>query len=235
MKLSLKQTVIKQTVTAIAFSTCAVSGALAQTVLFSENFNSYYNGIQNALQPGTGLQLSYGGSVPNWTKYGGNSVHAVNFGSNFAVTFINDNTLTLNAGIAANAAGQQYAVSFDAGPAVYFALNQATGAGDGLVVSVLRGDSSVLAQSTILPGAWVPGPNAQALHAYSFNYIGDGNGDVRLRIASLRYGLFGGAIDNMQVASIPEPSTYMMMGIGLLALVGVRRSRMTKSATCKPN
>lgn len=222
---------INKAAAALVFSTCAASGALADTVLFSENFNSYYNGIQNALQPGTGLQLSYGGSVPNWTNYGGHSVHAVNFGANFAVTFINDNTLTLNTGIAANAAGQKYAVSFDAGPSVYAALSQATGANDGLVISVLRGNSSVLAQSTVLPGAWVPGSNAQALYGYSFNYIGDGNGDVRLRISSLYQNAhFGGAVDNMQVASVPEPSTYMMMGIGLLALAGARRMRRGRQA-----
>ena len=116
--------------------------------------------------------------------------------------FYSDNTVTLNSAIAANSSGKSYTVSFDAGPSVYEIISQATQAGDGLVVSVLRGDNSVLASYTALPGAWVTGPNAQNLRPFSFNYTGDGSGDVRIKIATNNSGSgrFGGALDNLQVA-----------------------------------
>ena len=127
--------------------------------MVTNTFDNYTGGNQNALQPGTGLPLSFGGSIPGWSASGGNAVHAVNFGSsNFAVTLYNDNVLTLNSGINANAAGVQYRVAFNAGPSVYTNLAQATQATDGVVVSLLRDDNSVLATYTVLPGAWVTGP-----------------------------------------------------------------------------
>ncbi|HMQ05498.1 MAG TPA: choice-of-anchor Q domain-containing protein [Pyrinomonadaceae bacterium] len=175
-------------------------------VIFRETFAAYNGGNQNALQPGTGLRLSYGGNVPGWSKSGVNSVHTVDMGGgNYAATFIYDNKITLNTPISANGAGRLYSVSFDAGPSVYATLNQATLASDGLVIKLLRGDNSVLASHTVLPGAWVTGPNAQDLAGYSFSYQGDGTGPVRFEISIVDPSIarFGGAIDNLTLRQSP--------------------------------
>ena len=61
---------------------------------------------------------------------------------------------------------------------------------------MLRGDSSVLATHVHAPGAWT---GKMAFAAASFQYTGDGSGNVRLRIGPagpLTSGRFQGAIDN---------------------------------------
>ncbi len=184
------------------------SGAANNTIgglpsfLLEDGFDGYFGGNQDANQPGTGLALSYGGNLPGWNKSGLNSVHAVNLGGgNFAPSFYDNNAITMANGIGANQTGNDYIVSLDVGPSVYATLGQATLASDGIVVSVLRGNNSVLATHTILPGAWVTGPNAQNLTNYSFNYTGDGSGDVRISIATntVGAGRFGGAVDNLKI------------------------------------
>jgi fibronectin-binding autotransporter adhesin len=172
--------------------------------IFHENFNSYSNGNQNSLQPGTGLQLSYGGNVPGWARSGFNAVHAVNLGGgDFAPSFYKDNTITTASTIAANDAGVGYLVTFDAAPSVYFILGQATLSNDGLIVKLLRGDNTVLATHSVLPGAWVTGADAQDLSPYSFSYVGDGSGPVRLEVSTVNptADRFGGAIDNVSIFS----------------------------------
>lgn len=176
---------------------------LARAPIFEENFDGYVDGIQDRLQPGTGLRLSFNGNVPGWNKSVFNDVHAVDFGGgNYAASFIYKNKLTLNSEIAANEAETTYTVLFDAGPSVYFVMFQATIEGDGLLIKVLRPDDSVLASGTVLPGAWVTGPNAQDLTGYFFTYTGDGTGPVRLEITTADPSVerFGGAIDNLSVS-----------------------------------
>lgn len=185
----------------------AVQAGLLDTsygVVFSADFNDYTNGIQDHTQPGSGLELSFNGTAPGWDNSGFHAVHAVNQGSgDFALTFYDNNAITLASGVSANNSGQTYTVTFDAGPSVYVDMNQATQTGDGLVIDVLRSDGSVLASDTVLPGAWATGPNAQDLSAYSFTYTGDGSGTVRLRVATNTVGQnrFGGAIDNLTVGT----------------------------------
>ena len=188
--------------------------------LFSETFNSY-NGWQNAYEIDTGLALSAFGDIAGWTKGGVNAVHAVDLGGgNYAAMLYMNNSLTLNTGFAANTAGLQYRVTLDAAPTLYSGLNEATMASDGLVISLIRGDSSVLASQAIQPGAWQGGLNGQALSSYSFNYAGDGSGNLRFEISTVNsaVGRFGGAIDNLSVSAIPEPAT---LGLVLLAMGAV--------------
>ena len=111
-----------------------------------------------------------------------------------------DNVITSGA-IGANASGQVYRVNFEASPAVYAASNseQATEAGDALLIEVLRSDNRVLASHNCSPGAWT---GAMAFAADGFQYTGDGSGDVRLRIKPAgpqTSGRFHGAIDNIIV------------------------------------
>ena len=119
---------------------------------------------------------------------------------NWAVMIWQDNVLTSTA-IAANAFGQVYRIDFEASPAVYAATHpqQATQAGDALLIEVLRGDDRVLASHRHSPGAWT---GTLKFAAGSFQYRGDGSGDVRLRIKPAgpqTTGRFHGAIDNIIV------------------------------------
>ena len=77
--------------------------------------------------------------------------------------------------------------------------DQATKAGDTLLIEVLRGDNSVLASHNHSSGAWT---GRQAFTPAFFAYKGDGSGNVRLRVepAKIRNsGRFLGAIDNIVV------------------------------------
>lgn len=204
-----------------------VAASAAQAgAIFSEDFDSYTDGKQNATQPGTDLALSHSGFLPLWSKDGTNSIHAVDFGAgNFAVSLFDNNVITLISGIAAATAGQSYVVSYDIGASVYTDMGQATTAGDGLVIRLLREDNTVLASHTFSPGGWVTGPNAQALTHHSFTYTGDGSGAVRLQIGTNTTNTFGGAIDNLSISAVPEPGTLALALLGI-AGIGTCRGRL---------
>ena len=110
------------------------------------------------------------------------------------------NAVTLETGIPANAAGRQYRVAFAAGPTVWAGASQATSDGDGVLIQVLRGDGTVLAYHLHRPSAWSGKLTAQQLSAASFDYVGDGSGDVTLHItSSVNSGRFGGAVDDLSI------------------------------------
>jgi len=189
---------------------CAAGVALLTTgpalavdaIFFSEDFNGYNGGDQNAFQYESGLKVSHSGNLPLWTKVGGGAVHAVDKdgAGDYAPMIWQDNVITLASGIAANDLGVTYYVNFSAGPAVYASTHdfQATADTDGMVIDVLRADDTVLASYTNYPGAWA---GAQTFAPASFQYVGDGSGLLRLRVGPLEaQGRFGGAIDNLTVA-----------------------------------
>jgi hypothetical protein len=175
--------------------------------IFVESFGGY-KGNKNAAQITTGLNVACDGKVPDWTGAGGGVMHAVDRSfkggevtpSDWAVMIFEDNVITSNA-IAANVAGTSYRVSFETSAAVYSAMNpdQATKAGDALLIEVLRADNSVLAGTTKAPGAWT---GKMTFTPESFEFKGDGSGDLRLRIGPAgagKSGRFHGAIDNITV------------------------------------
>lgn len=213
------------------------SGALAclaqhsgATVLLNENFNGFTApaGNFNGGQFQSSLAVAFSGGVPNWSGTGGGVVHAVDIANvfpviddprDFAVMIWQDNVITLNLGIpGSNVSGSPYEVSFSASPAVYQAPSQQTSLTDGLLIEVLRPDNSVLASHTHKPGAWA---GTISLTAAGFSYTGDGTGDVRLRVgpSAFNSGRFGGAIDNLSLSQVPEPSAFLLAlgGIGLIA------------------
>ena len=171
------------------------------------NFNRY-SGDQNETQYQSGLKVAHSGTVAGWTHAGTGATHAVDRAnpagqsnpSDWAIMIFEDNVITSKA-VAANVAGHTYGVNFEVGAAVYAATNpdQATQAGDALLIEVLRGDNSVLASTTKAPGAWT---GKMTFTPASFEYKGDGSGNVRLRIGpagTMNSGRFHGAIDNIMV------------------------------------
>jgi hypothetical protein len=175
-------------------------------IICADDFNSYSGGIQNAVQWQSGQKIAHSGGVTGWTEAGEHSMHAVDRAKragqsnpqNWAVMIFQDSVITSDA-FAANASGQVYRIEFEASPAVYAKPEQATQAGDELLIEVLRGDDRVLASRNHSPGAWT---GALKFAAGSFQYTGDGSGDVRLRIKPAgpqASGRFHGAIDNIIV------------------------------------
>src|SRR5262249_61504107 len=113
---------------------------------------------------------------------------------------ISQDIVITSGAFAATAAGQVYRIDVEASPAVYENPQQATQAGDELLIEVLRGDDRVLASHKHLPGAWT---GTLQFAAGSFLYTGDGSGDIRLRIkpaGSQTSGRFHGVIDNIIVS-----------------------------------
>ena len=225
------------TLAVVAMVLLSLGSQVQATPIFFEDFNSH-SGTQNTTQYQTGLEVAYSGNVTGWSKSGDGTVHAVdlaNLGgqsnpSNWAIMFFQNNVITQTVGIAANDSGTQYEVNFDYGTAVYAATNidQRTLTGDGLLVEVLRGDNTVLASGTYLPGAWddAGNHNLDAGLQGTLSYTGDGAGVVRLRIGpdgSLNTGRFEGEIDNVSVT--PEPATMSLLALGGLGVLARRKRR----------
>ena len=196
------------------------SGAAANFTdnYFTDNFSSFSGGSFNGGQYQSGLIVAFGGNLAGWSKEGFKSVHVVDRANReadvpsgstlpcgsakFSVMIYMSDVITQSAGVSgSNLPGTVYAVSFDAGPAVYQQAQQATSATDGILFEVLRTDNSVLATYTHLSGSWSGYP---ALTAGSFEYIGDGRGDVRLRISSSApsNGRFAGCIDKVSIYGV---------------------------------
>ena len=210
-------------------------GNQVQATVFSDDFNGY-SGNQNNAQFQSNLEISHSGTSPGWSSTGGGAIHAVDLAnlngqnnpSNYAPMIWQDNVLTQAAGIAANVSGFTYSVNFDASAAVYAAGGQATQAHDAIKVDVLRSDNSVLASYMHAPGAWT---GNMLFGSDSFQYIGDGSGDVRLRIGpnTAGDGHFQGSIDNIVVnfadagINVPEPATATLALLGLGGLMMRRR------------
>ncbi|HIL53910.1 MAG TPA: hypothetical protein EYG40_02605 [Verrucomicrobia bacterium] len=201
--------------------------------IFFDDFGSFNvpdPGNFNGGQFESGLVVAFGGDLVGWDKAGGGVVHMVDqanvFGvdnnpPDFSVMIWQDNVIALaNAIAGSNASGVAYAVSYAAGPAVYQQGGQQTGETDGILIEVLRADDSVLATHTQLPGVWAGAPT---LVADSFDYVGDGSGDIRLRIgpAAPGSGRFGGTIDKVSVAQVdlaPVEITEVMRDAQTLAV-----------------
>jgi len=118
-------------------------------------------------------------------------------------TIENANILTLVGAIpGSNTSGQIYEVSFLASPSVYQGASQASQDTEGVLIEVLRGDDTVLASYTSLPGAWA---GNMAFVPDSFQYTGDGSGDIRFRISpsNPNVGRFGAAIDDLTLTAAP--------------------------------
>ena len=181
------------------------------TILSTNNMNDISSGTFNGGQYQTNLKVAFSGNLIGWDEGGSGTVCLVDISNvvgasntpNYVIMFWQDNSITQTTAVNnSNISGMVYTVSYRAGPAVYQIASQATTANatDGIVFEVLRANNTVLATSTYLPGAWT---GTQTLTASSFNYTGDGTGNIRIRIktVSTTNGRFGGCVDDVSITS----------------------------------
>jgi hypothetical protein len=193
-------------------------------MLYSVQFNDITSATISTTQYQTGNWLVYNATYANSDGAGFHAIHALQRSGtvqggagDYAVMIIYDNVVTQKTGFAgANSAGVTYYASYEIGPTVYTAPEQATQAGDTFVVSLLRADNTVLASNAVAPGAW---SGTQTFTQTYFSYVGDGSGPLRLQLKSgNNQTRFVGAIDNMafwDTVPVPEPSACAMALAGL--------------------
>lgn len=114
------------------------------------------------------------------------------------------NIVTLKTPVAANVKAQSFRVSFSLAPTVWAAPSQATSDRDGIVVEIVRENGSVLAKKRTRPGAWNSDESSTSFQKVDMDYVGDGNGDVRIRLrpVPLNSNRFGGAIDDLVIVHV---------------------------------
>lgn len=186
------------------------AGAYADnTALFTEEFSREEGLVGTGTQAQSMHPLKHAQQLPGWTKLGDDMpVHFVEqYPGNWALMLVanrpEQNIFTQQKPIAANARGHVYTVSFDYGPAVYAGLSQETAEDDQIVVELLRSDGSTLTKQAVTPGKW---KRRHRVTNHTFQYEGDGSGDVRFRISPAFTGgvRFYGAIDALQIFDSAE-------------------------------
>jgi len=195
-----------------AMTVAAPFGRLAgilKPAIFTEDFNSEAKPIGRNRQAQSSLPVRHGHELPGWSKLGADMpAHWVEqYPGNWVFMLVANraaqNVYTQNQGFEANNKGHVYTVSFDAGPAVYAAISQATAAADQIAVELLRPDGTVLKKHLVTPGKW---SGRLRLQNHTFTYRGDGSGPLRFRISPVyTSGIrFFGAIDHLQVFASAE-------------------------------
>lgn len=171
------------------------NGAYGAT-LFSSNFDSL-NGGGVGSQFDTANTVYVGPSFSDWVVTGSN-IHGVQHSlADYAATFYDGNEIEMATALPLNTIGVTYEVSFDGGPSVWANGSQATAFGAGLVFEVVNSNDQVVDSYVYFPPLWA---GSQTLQPASFTFVGDGTGDVRLRIRDNAIDdLFGGAVDNVLV------------------------------------
>jgi len=218
-----------------------LSGTAGATTIFTEDFNAITGLGLNGGPVGqvtTTHDIGFGGNLAGWSKAGAGTIHAVDTANtwpgptanlqNWGVMIWQDNVITQTIGITgSNTLGTQYGIDFLAAGAVYEVAGQVnTGTTDNLLIEVLRAsDSAVLHSFNHTPAAPV-GVGNLGLLPVNFGYTGDGSGDILFRIGpgNAGQGRFQGTIDDLSLSVIPEPSSFVLCGLGGLALM-LRRKR----------
>lgn len=220
---------------AVAALLPALAPAGAATI-FADDFNSYSSGGATSSQSGTGLTVEAFGTLAGWTASGVNAAHAVDRGAgDWGVMFYgangpsDTNSILMNSAVSANSLGVNYTVSFEGAAANFAHWSQGNLDGDVVMFDVLNGLDAIVASYVYDPANWTDGPT-NPFSAGSFSYVGNGTGDIRLRIyATAAAGRFGGAIDNLAIDAedptpVSEPAMLGLFGLGALGL-GLRRRR----------
>ncbi len=121
------------------------------------------------------------------------------------------NRLRLKQPVAANQAGKPYRVSFSMAPSSWATAEQATGPEDGITVRLTRSDGTLVASRSAKPGPWAPGKNAARYQTETFEYAGDGQGDlvVELLPFPVQSNRFGGAVDDLSITDATTGQTLL--------------------------
>jgi hypothetical protein len=200
--------------------------------IVTDNLNTFTNISFVGSQYQSGLALAFGATLVGWTKAGSGAIHVVDianlFGSttnprNCVIMFYQDNVITQNTAVTnSNISGTPYTVTFKSGPAVYQETYQATTVNDGVVVDIIRTNDTLLQSYTYKPGVWAGFPT---LTSTSFNYTGDGTGNIRIRVKSLlnTTDRFGGCVDDIMITTNSTPiytSNFTVPNTNLTAISG---------------
>jgi len=234
---------------------CMLLGGSAAAQIFTEDFNSFA-GVLNGNQGGargqhiTTHDMGHSGNLTGWSKAGAGTVHAVDTANvwtdpstvtanpqNWAVMIWGGNgvganiinEITLAAPIAgSNTIGTPYRIDFLGAGGVYHAASQVNdGTTDALRIQVLRASDSAVLHTFDQIVAQPTGVGNLGLTPYSFNYTGDGTGDIVFRITGVNDTVtrFQGTIDDLSLTSVPEPSATALLGLAGLGLILRRRRR----------
>lgn len=190
----------KSTRLAAALTTLLVAGTANATIVFSDNFDA------NA--------LALNGTPSGWTVSDG-TVDIIGTGSFDFLPgngkYIDMDGSTGNAGVISRSlslvAGTPYVLSFD------LAGNQRNGAQE--QVNVAFGSAS---------GSWSLGQSA-GFTSFTLALTPQSSGPFTLSFAGAGGDNIGMLLDNVSVTAVPEPQTYAMLALGLLAVGAAVRRR----------
>ncbi len=162
-------------------------------------------GVMNGNQAGTNWPLAYRALAGDWLALGQNAVNAVQIDGIWLPMAWCDSVFTKRVADVPNTAGLIHVGSITLAPTMAQDGNAATGANDGLILSLLRSRrmgnarGTVLARFSFLPGAWSSPP---AFRQIGFCYMGDGSGPLRLQLACIhpQSQTFGGVLRTIHIA-----------------------------------
>lgn len=99
-----------------------------------------------------------------------------------------------------NVQDEVYTLRIAVSPTVWALATQATSAEDGIRIRLVKPDNSVAHQFIAQPGSWQEAGTQTKFVPFEFTYVGDGGGDLRIRLDSLKHQeRFGGALDDLSI------------------------------------
>ncbi len=116
------------------------------------------------------------------------------------------NVLISSQGMAPNSENVKYELSFDVGPTVWAAAEQATRKGDSILIELIDAAGEVAKRIETFPHQWAAEKENPSLTKNVSSYVGNGKGMLTMRITSGNPGnkRFAGSIDNIEIRSGDE-------------------------------
>ena len=143
-----------------------------------------------------------GASLPRWEAYGDSVIYWVYKNPKYAVMIWSGgpNTIISPTILSSNILGAVYVFDALIGPAVYANWDEGTIGSDQLRIEITTAISGALIKRVDLYSGAYDSPSWD-FHRASFSYIGDGTGDITIKItaAAASTGRFAGAITDVQL------------------------------------